>query len=96
MLERPPMSAVARRRGGSAVVVRMRWALLLATVATVWLLSFFAVWRSTEVPARPCNDTVDSSAACTMPQPSLLPAVPVATASAFALGGGLALARRRP
>lgn len=56
-------------------------------VLTTWIVTFFAVWSTTDPSPVECNDTptpIEVAAACAAPGRSLLPAIPVATAVALA------------
>lgn len=64
----------------------MRRTALALLVFLVWVVTFLGVWRNTETPNRPCNDVVQvplTAAACVAQGPSLLPALPIATAAAI-------------
>lgn len=66
----------------------IRRALVAAVVLLTWAVSFLLVWNGTAVNHRPCRDLilVEVNAACALPGPSLLPAIPVATAMALLIG----------
>ena len=51
----------------------------LTGVLMVWLASFFIMREATAVEPQPCRDVIGVAASCLAPEPSLLPAVPVAT-----------------
>lgn len=82
---RDPTMTVVHRVGfvGAAVVL--------------WAVVFLVVRASTESTTDPCLDTVviEASAACAVPPPSLLPAIPVATAVLLVAIGGALVVRRQ-
>lgn len=73
----------------------MRRILLVLAVVGVWVLAFLVTLASTESSPADCNDNPTIAAACAMPGPSLLPALPVATLAAAAILAAVALLRRR-
>lgn len=84
-------------RDPTMIVVR-RVGLVMAGVV-LWSAVFLTVRANTESTIEPCLDTVvvEVSAACAAPPPSLLPALPVATAVLVLAFGGVFVVRcRRP
>jgi hypothetical protein len=69
------------RGANSQIVPRV---VLVAATILVWTLTFLVVWRSTGITDRPCDDVVvvPVASACAAPGPSVLPAIPLATATA--------------
>lgn len=66
----------------------MRRAPVAAAAVLVWAVSFLVVRNATAVNYRPCRDVIlmEVNAACALPGPGLLPAIPVATAIAPTFG----------
>lgn len=90
--------------GSSGDVVRDQTMILLWRVGLVlagvvlWSAVFLTVRANTESTVEPCLDTVvvEVSAACAAPQPSLLPAIPIATTVlVVAISGSLVVRRQR-